>query len=416
MQKLCFIPLVLCSSCAFAEGFIKDSTLSLTARNFYFDRDYTRTLSYPAARDWAQGFILEAKSGYTQGPVQLGVDVLATVGYKLDADARYAGTGLLPRSASSNQAADHYADLGLTGKIKIKQTEIKIGSLRPMTPVLLASPARLLPQLYRGISLDSSQLTNLKLTAAYLDRVNQRDSTDWEKIKISGVNGRFRAAETDAVYYLGGNYQLSSNSKLSVYYMDVKDLYNQSLLGIEQRYALNAQNQLLADVRYYRSRDDGQALAGEVDNDVIMANFALQRGVHKLSVGTLSHFGQTAFPYLSGGETGMFLDTWPAEFLNAKERAYSIRYEVDLKHYVPGLRFMTRYTKGVNIYAPKLGGDNLKEDELDFDVGYRVQSGWFKNLGLRARYAIYDNNMSAAASIRPAKETRINIDYTWKFK
>ena len=46
--------------------------------------------------------------------------------------------------------------------------------------------------------------------------------------------------------------------------------------------------------------------------------------------------------------------------LNPKEKAYSFRYEYDFKDYVPGLRFMTRYTTGHNIYAPNLGGTNLK--------------------------------------------------------
>ena len=77
---------------------------------------------------------------------------------------------------------------------------------------------------------------------------------------------------------------------------------------------------------------------------------------------------------------------------------------------------MTRYTTGHNIYAPQLGGTDLKEDELDFDIGYTVQTGFFKDLGLRARYAMYDNNMLSTANIKPSNETRINIDYTWKFK
>lgn len=102
--------------------------------------------------------------------------------------------------------------------------------------------------------------------------------------------------------------------------------------------------------------------------------------------------------------------------LNAKERVYSARYEYDFKDYVPGLRFMTRYTHGSNIYAPQLGGTDFEEDELDFDIGYTVQNGPLKNLGLRARYAIYDNDMPITANIKPANETRINIDYTWKFK
>lgn len=42
--------------------FIKDRKISLTTKNYYFDRDYINNVPYPAARDWAQGFILNAKS------------------------------------------------------------------------------------------------------------------------------------------------------------------------------------------------------------------------------------------------------------------------------------------------------------------------------------------------------------------
>ena len=77
---------------------------------------------------------------------------------------------------------------------------------------------------------------------------------------------------------------------------------------------------------------------------------------------------------------------------------------------------MTRYTTGDNIYAPNLGGTDLKEHETDFDIGYIVQNGPLKNLSLRARYAMYDNNMLPTAQIKPSNETRFNIDYTWKFK
>lgn len=83
--------------------------------------------------------------------------------------------------------------------------------------------------------------------------------------------------------------------------------------------------------------------------------------------------------------------------LNPKEKAYSFRYEYDFKDYVPGLRFMTRYTTGHNIYAPNLGGTNLKERETDFDLGYTVQSGWLKNLG----YAHATPFMTTTCSLQP---------------
>lgn len=345
-----------------------------------------------------------------------GLDILATAGFKLDASAKYAGTGNLPRDTATNEPASSYGEIGVTAKAKISQTELKIGTLRPMNPVLVASPARLLPQTYRGISLESKDVKDFELQAAYIDKVNQRDSTNFENIRISAVNGRFKNAETDGLYYAGGYYNVNSSLRLGLFYLDVNNLYDQWTTGFLHKWEINPTTRLSSYLHYYRSRDEGNAKAGLVENDLYHAHFELKHQNHKFIFGTFQHHGETAFPYLSGGETGLLIDTWPGEFLNPKEQAYSFRYEYDFKDYVPGLRFMTRYTMGRNIYAPNLGGTNLKERETDFDLGYTIQSGWLKNLGLRARYAIYDNNMSANANIKPVNETRINIDYTWKFK
>ena len=416
MHKIWITSSMLLSTQIFASHFIDNSSVELTTRNFYFDRDYQEQSAYPAAKDWSQGFILKANSGYTEGKVGFGLDILATAGFKLNADAEYAGTGNLPRDTRTNEPASSYGEIGVTAKAKMSQTEVKVGTLMPMNPVLVASPARLLPQTYRGISVQSKDIQKLDLQAAYIDQVNHRDSTNYENIKISGVNGRFIPAETDGLYYVGGHYDLNKAFKFTSFYLDVEDLYNQALIGIQHKYMLNEQTNLTSQLRYYRSRDEGQAKAGLVNNDLLHAHFELKHDQHKFIFSTFQHHGETAFPYLSGGETGLLIDTWPGEFLNPKEKVYSFRYEYDFKNTIPGLRFMTRYTTGHNIYAPNLGGTDLKEDELDFDLGYTVQSGLLKNLGLRARYAIYDNNMLPTANIKPVNETRINIDYTWKFK
>lgn len=401
---------------AFANDFIDQSKVELTLRNFYFDRDFQQQSNYPAAKDWSQGFIFKAHSGYTPGKVGFGLDLLATAGFKLDADANHAGTGNLPRDPITNKPSSSYGQIGLTAKAKVSATELRVGTLLPMNPVIVASPARLLPQTYRGVSLNSKDIPNLDLEAAYIDKVNHRDSTNWERIKMTGVNGRFKPAETDGLYYVGGHYQLIPNLKASGFYMNVEDLYDQSMFGLAHQWKFNDQTQLNSTLRYYHSRDQGQAKAGVVDNDLIHANLELKHATHKFIASSFHNQGSTAFPYLSGGETGLLIDTWPADFLNPKEKVYSLRYEYDFKNYIPGLRFMTRYTWGNHIEAPRLGGYQLKEDELDFDLGYTIQQGPFKNLSLRARYAIYDNTMLANANIKPANETRINIDYTWKFK
>ncbi|UQS88561.1 OprD family porin [Pseudomonas chlororaphis subsp. piscium] len=51
-----------------SAGLIEDSSLKLTSRNFYFNRDFRSDLGPTSLREeWAQGFILDLRSGYTQG-------------------------------------------------------------------------------------------------------------------------------------------------------------------------------------------------------------------------------------------------------------------------------------------------------------------------------------------------------------
>ncbi|SDB82789.1 outer membrane porin, OprD family [Acinetobacter marinus] len=427
MKKALILPTLMAVSVStqlYAEGFIDDSSVSLTARNFYMNKNfYNNTVNQPSAVSWAQGFIFDAKSGYTPGKVQFGVDLLATLGLNINSDNTSRGVYMVP-----NDDTTSWGDIAVTGKAKVSQTELKVGAISIMNPVFITSPARLLPQIFRGGSINSKEFDNLELTAAYVNQVNHRDSTDWEKITLANTNWRFKQqAETDAVYFGGGYYKFSPKTKAHLFYLNVDDIYDQIEGGVENTTALTDEVNLLTDVKYYRSRDIGDANGGNVDNDMYMANFGFQRGAHKLSLGTIINSGETAFPYLYNSEVGVFLDTWPNEFWNAKEHTYSIRYDYDAKEVLPGLKFMTRYTYGNNIHTTGnqslpggnqdlLGGDNLHESELDFDVQYRVPEGTFKNLGLRARYAISDNNMTSSAQIKPTKETRINIDYTWKFK
>ena len=92
-------------SLAGAEGFIEDASVSLGLRNLYFNRDF------PPARRGAvetggvgQGFLLQAKSGYTQGTLGLGVELIGQLGLKLDSSPDRAGSGLLPRHADGRAA------------------------------------------------------------------------------------------------------------------------------------------------------------------------------------------------------------------------------------------------------------------------------------------------------------------------
>ncbi|MDB5993166.1 MAG: porin, partial [Pseudomonas sp.] len=67
------------------SGFVDGAKVNLNLRNFYINRNFTNpTKAQGKAEEWTQSFILDAKSGFTQGTVGFGMDVLGLYSVKLD--------------------------------------------------------------------------------------------------------------------------------------------------------------------------------------------------------------------------------------------------------------------------------------------------------------------------------------------
>src|SRR5690606_2194461 len=75
-------------SVAQGGGFVEDAKANLSLRNLYYDGDYKNATGAPSDREWGQGFMLRFNSGYTQGPVGLGLDVFARAGLRLDSGGK----------------------------------------------------------------------------------------------------------------------------------------------------------------------------------------------------------------------------------------------------------------------------------------------------------------------------------------
>lgn len=402
------------------NGFVDDSSVTLTTRNYFFNRDYQKSgEKYPAARDWAQGFILKANSGYTPGIVGLGVDIQAFAGFNLlgDSSNNYAGSGLFPVN-SKNEHADQYGEIRWTAKAKVSKSTLHVGTLAPMFPVLFSSPARLFQQNYEGAHLQFNEVNNLKVHALYVDKVNQRDSTNYERIRVANTNKRFKTnAESSGMHLLGAEYKVNDQINTQFFYSELHDVYQQNFIGVKTNHDIGI-GHFLTDVRLFISEDAGSALAGNIENQHLGGLFGLQRGNHTFSLGYMQSFGDTAMPTLTGTEPAVFLDCISGDFSNKDERVYSVRYDYEFKNTpLNGLKFMTRYNKGVDIDQTQIADDNYKERALDFDLSYRIPSGKLEGLNIRARHTRYRNDLTLVGqAFRPDDETRLNIDYTWKFK
>ncbi|MGP8539457.1 OprD family porin [Pseudomonas protegens] len=397
-----------------AAGFIDDSHGTLTLRNYYLDRDYKDDGAKTAAREWAQGFIMNMESGFTEGSVGFGLDVRGLLGVKLDSSPDRSGTELLPVSASDKRAADEYSRLAPTAKLRFAQTTVKTGDVSIFLPFAFASPSRLLPQTFRGTTLSSRDIDGLTLNTGYIDRISKRDSTDYQAMTIASPNRRFNAtASTSHLAYLGGDYQVNKDLGLRAYHAQVADLYQQDTLALLHNLPLG-DGVLSSDLRSFFSREDGSAKAGRVDNRNLSALFGYKFGGHRVSLGYMHSSGDTATPYISGTELmGMSELTMSSDFLNAKERTWQAIYDYDFAASgLPGLKSRLRYVRGGNIELAAFNASERKEREFQMELGYVLQSGPLKNLGLVARKSIYRNDFPAGAAFRDENQTRFLVLYT----
>ncbi|HEY1026308.1 MAG TPA: OprD family porin [Pseudomonas sp.] len=387
---------------------LRDSSASLQLRNFYFDRDFDEGPGQSQAQEWAQGLILRMNSGYTEGSVGFGLDALGMFGVKLDSSPDRVGSGLLPFDPISHEPANEYGKLGLTAKARMSASELKVGTLQPLLPVILAVPSRLFPPTFRGGHLISRELDGLDLHLGHIDRINLRNSTNYEPMRISSPNGRFDAgAESNAFSFAGGEYAFTERLKGSYFYGQLDGLYQQHYLSLLHQLPLG-EGSLKSDLRFFDSREDGAGRAGKVDNRTYNAMFTYQWQGHAFGLGHMHLSGDTALPYLAGTDVNVNTEgALTSEFVNPGERTWQVRYDYDFAAIgIPGLKAMWRYIKGDHIDLPGGSGDS-RERERGIELAYVVQAGAFKGLGLRVRQAAYRNDFS-----RDFDETRVNLDYT----
>ncbi|MDM3884981.1 OprD family porin [Pseudomonas sp. BCRC 81390] len=388
-------------------AFFEDSTATFETRNMYFNRDFRDgTSAQQSKRDeWAQGFILNFESGYTDGTVGFGLDALGMLGIKLDSSPDRTDTGLLP-THDDGKAADEYSKLGLTGKVKVSQTELKIGTLIPELPTLQPNDGRILPQTFEGGLLTSKEIKGLTFTGGRLDKAKDRNDTNWEDLALNNKNGRFGGSfSADNLDLAGLDYQFTDRLTGSYHFAQLDDIYRQHFIGLLATQPWGP-GTFGADLRLAVSDDAGAAKAGNIDNTTINGMLSYALGGHKVSAAWQQLSGDSAFPYIDGADPYLVNFVQINDFANADERSWQARYDYNFAALgVPGLTFMTRYISGDNV-SRAVGGEG-KEWERDTEMKYVVQSGPLKNVAVRLRNATFRSNFA-----RDADEVRLLVSYS----
>jgi len=420
---------------AAGEGFFDDAQLKVLNRNFYMSQDFRNGDRFVNPQtgenkhfrgEWAHGVIATFESGFTPGAVGLGLDVRGQFGWKLDGgDGQVgnsnAGNGLIPRRGHNfdGKPKDDFGRVDVALKLRLfEDTELRYGDHRPTSPVIYASDTRLLPQSFRGSFFKNTSIKGLTLQGGKVESGSDRTATAHNGDLGTAYGGRFK--EADNFVYAGADYKLDDRFFFRLHHGRLDDVWNQTAFYADWQQPLSKGLGVNAGFKYFRTRDTGQSLLGDISNDSWSAHLGLTAGAHAVTLTHTRIDDDSPFDYL-WNTWDFFLNTGSqiSDFNNPNERTWMLRYDYDLAALgIPGLMLITRYVRGTDIdgskvgpgYAAYQGIRDGRHWERDFWLSYVVQSGPAKDLTFKVLQATHrvGGDHTAEANV---DELRLILEY-----
>ncbi|MCU7249686.1 OprD family porin [Pseudomonas koreensis] len=384
-------------------GFVEGAKVNLNLRNFYINRNFTNpTKAQGKAEEWTQNFILDAKSGFTQGTVGFGMDVLGLYSVKLDGGKGTAGTQALPLD-HDGRPADTFGRTNVAFKARLSQTEIKVGEWMPVLPILRSDDGRSLPQTFRGGQITSKEIDGLTLYGGQFRANSPRDDSSMSDMSMTGK----AAFTSDRFNFQGGEYVFNEKrTQIGLWNAELKDIYSQQYVNLIHSQPLGDWT-LGANLGFFYGKDDGSARAGELDNKTWSGMFSARYGGNTFYIGLQKLTGDSAWMRVNGTSGGTLAnDSYNASYDNARERSWQVRHDYNFVALgIPGLTLMNRYISGDNVHTGSI--TDGKEWGRESELGYTVQSGTLKDLNVRWR----NSTMRRDFSNNEFDENRLIVSY-----
>jgi len=399
-----------------SKGFVEDSTFSINTRLLNFRRDFRNNDSGKSyTNETGLGFNGLYQSGFTQGTVGFGVDVIGLLGVKLDSGKGRSGTGLFP-TGSDGRSQDEYSKGGGAVKFRISNTVLKVGDQYTTAPVFASDDSRLLPELPQGISITSNEIKDLKLEAGHFTSIVAQDHTYKDSISSAepGTGTGLRDAN-----FVGGVYSWTPEFTTSLYYSKVEDYWKKLYANVNWTHALSDDQSVAVDFNIYSTKSDGAGLTRaekdgttKLDNRAFSLQGAYTVGAHTFTLAAQKVSGDGDYAYgVDGGGTVFLANSIARSDFNAEgEKSFQARYDINMATFgIPGLSFMTRYVTGSGANTGTTS--NGKEWERDIEGKYVIQSGPAKDLSLRIRQATYRSSDGVYYGSASIDELRLIAQY-----
>ena len=392
-----------------AKGFVEDSALNVLLRNAYINRDYSE--GRQDSSEWGQAAIANFSSGFTQGTVGFGVDAFAAYGLRLDSTRRRSGNGGIDffiQDSNGNPEHD-VAKGGASLKVRLSNTVLAYGDLRPSLPVLNHDDSRLLPESYTGTMLTSNEIEGLELVAGTFHAQSRKSDEGRDSGGLKGID------------VFGGRYQFNDTLGGALYASDVEDVLKRQYINLNY-VMLIASNSLTFDFNGYRTKYDDAYDPEESKNRIWSLAATYATGPHAFTLAYQRSSGDVGYDYGwyqnaggvgDGGGSIWLANSYWSDFNNKDEKSWQLAYTVDFAAYgMPGLTYRVAYVRGTDIDGANT--TDGKEHEFFNQISYKVQSGPAKDLSLRLRASALRISSDVFADQKnngSGKEVRFYLDY-----
>ncbi|MTI12197.1 OprD family outer membrane porin [Sansalvadorimonas verongulae] len=397
-----------------------ETSVDLSLRNFYFNRDYqekhldkdSNNKKPGTVESWSQAARLDLKSGYFDDLI--GFDASLFGNLKLVGDEEKFGSGALrpghahPKNGKIVADQKSYSKLG-QAYLKARfgnddlNANLKAGRMFIDTPLLNDNDSRATPSTTQGIY-GEMEACGLEFYGLYSDKASDRTESGFHSYKND--NG-----DTWKVGIIGAKYSLD---ELTLHASTGKadKFKKQNFLNASYTLDLGSKTSLMLDGYYQTVKDDGHYYTkngGKLDSK--LWNLATQLSVDSLSflLSYQSVIGDE-LDYDWGGSDNNGLVTWNAvqilDFNRKDEKSWQARIDYSFDSLgIPGLKLMTRYVHGS--YKDK---DTKKQHEWErnTDLSYTFSNSSLDGLSITWRNATVH---SADKSVS-LDENRLIVNYT----
>lgn len=399
-----------------------DGSLDVHLRNFY---EYLQIEDRGNRRAWVQSGRLNVTSGFTDGPIGLGINASLFGALKLNG-GRGAGNMVHVDAFGGGQNQRAWAYMGEYAlKVRAPGIVLKYGlQSLPANPFLQSYDIRALPPTFRGLSVSATPVDHVSVNAGSFSAVNARGA-DF----LQGLSSTYSGIYFDRLTYLGADWSGGKDAAVSVYASRAVDLWDQYYVSASHSLGRVGSARVIGKADGYLTHDQGAKRADRIDNKAYSVSLTLQQRASTVSVSFQRIYGEQYFDYLQES-SGIFLANAMALDYNAPhERSVQLSYSFDGKLAgMPGFRLAMWAVHGGGVDGtveakrhqdaasplhtmywklgqPISGGHN----EIGLKPTYTVQTGAFRNT--KVSLILSAHRVSRFYPSRTFNDARLMVDF-----